>query len=486
MDFGALPPEINSARIYSGPGSRPLMQAAAAWQRLANELTATAASYSSVISGLTGDDWLGPSALSMAAAAVPYVAWMRATAASAEQAAAQAVAAANAYESAYAATVPPTVIAANRRTMLSLVKTNVFGQNTPAIATSEAQYGAMWAQDIVAMEGYAGASAAASQLPPFTPPPATTSGAGSLSDAAATAAQAVVPAAAATDVSLLPTLQSFLPPPFDAIPNPIEDLDVLVAAAVAVAAGSLGVSAAQPGRTSRHDVVDEAQKAPHCPAESDQTPAGAAGDGDLPEVGGRVTSPPQPPVAALTGYSANIGGLSVPHSWNLPPAVRQVAAMFPGATPMYMTGSSDGSYAGLAAAGLAGTGLAGLTARGGCQGSSTPAGSGGFGRHRSGRSYRPRWLRADPGCSRPGRSRRSRPGCHQARRPADARGPRGGRRVSHTWPTARFAARRGCQPCGDPGGDPRSDHHRGTAVPERQSIALRYGGRPLERVAVAR
>lgn len=68
MDFGALPPEINSARIYSGPGSRPLMQAAAAWQRLANELTATAASYSSVISGLTGDDWLGPSALSMAAA----------------------------------------------------------------------------------------------------------------------------------------------------------------------------------------------------------------------------------------------------------------------------------------------------------------------------------------------------------------------------------------------------------------------------------
>ncbi|REN98216.1 PPE domain-containing protein, partial [Mycobacterium tuberculosis] len=48
MDFGALPPEINSARIYSGPGSRPLMQAAAAWQRLANELTATAASYSSV------------------------------------------------------------------------------------------------------------------------------------------------------------------------------------------------------------------------------------------------------------------------------------------------------------------------------------------------------------------------------------------------------------------------------------------------------
>jgi PPE-repeat protein len=96
MDFGALPPEINSARIYSGPGSAPLIQAAAAWVRLANELNSTVASYSSVISGLTGDDRRGPSALSMAAAAAPYVAWMRATAAQAEQAAAQAVAAANA------------------------------------------------------------------------------------------------------------------------------------------------------------------------------------------------------------------------------------------------------------------------------------------------------------------------------------------------------------------------------------------------------
>ncbi len=53
--------------------------------------------------------------------------------------------------------------------------TNVFGREHPAIATSEAQYGEMWAQDIVAMEGYAGASAAASQCrrsPPRSGPPA--------------------------------------------------------------------------------------------------------------------------------------------------------------------------------------------------------------------------------------------------------------------------------------------------------------------------
>ncbi len=31
MDFGALPPEINSGRMYCGPGSGPMLAAAAAW-----------------------------------------------------------------------------------------------------------------------------------------------------------------------------------------------------------------------------------------------------------------------------------------------------------------------------------------------------------------------------------------------------------------------------------------------------------------------
>ena len=76
MDFGALPPEINSTRMYSGPGSGPLMAAATAWDELATELDSTAASYSSVISELTSEEWLGPSSASMAAAVAPYAAWM--------------------------------------------------------------------------------------------------------------------------------------------------------------------------------------------------------------------------------------------------------------------------------------------------------------------------------------------------------------------------------------------------------------------------
>ncbi|MGF2952258.1 PPE domain-containing protein, partial [Mycobacterium sp. THU-M116] len=45
FDFGALPPEINSARMYSGPGSAPMMTAASAWDALAAQLESYAAGY---------------------------------------------------------------------------------------------------------------------------------------------------------------------------------------------------------------------------------------------------------------------------------------------------------------------------------------------------------------------------------------------------------------------------------------------------------
>src|SRR5271168_77934 len=134
LDFGALPPEINSARTYAGPGSGSMITAAASWEGLAADLRSQAASYSSVVSGLTSGSWLGPASASMAAAAAPYAAWMNTTAAQAEQTAAQAQAAVSAYESAFSLTVPPTEITANRAQLASLVAANVLGQNTPAIA----------------------------------------------------------------------------------------------------------------------------------------------------------------------------------------------------------------------------------------------------------------------------------------------------------------------------------------------------------------
>ena len=173
MDFGALPPEINSGRMYAGAGPGPMLTAAATWDELADELSATASSYQSVVEGL-GNSWQGPSSTSMAAAVAPYVAWMNATAAQAEETATQARAAVAAYETAFAATVPPPVIVANRTLLMALIATNILGQNTPAIAATEAHYMQMWAQDAAAMYGYAGSASAATQLTPFTEPPQTT------------------------------------------------------------------------------------------------------------------------------------------------------------------------------------------------------------------------------------------------------------------------------------------------------------------------
>jgi PPE-repeat protein len=170
MDFGALPPEVNSAKMYAGPGPGSMLVAAAAWEGMAEELHSAASSGHAVVSALTGAAWLGQASVSMASATAPYLAWLSDTAALAEQTAAQLTVAASAFEAAFAATVPPPVIAANRALLLSLTATNVLGVNTPAIATVEAHYGEMWAQDAAAMYGYAGASAAASTLTPFTPP----------------------------------------------------------------------------------------------------------------------------------------------------------------------------------------------------------------------------------------------------------------------------------------------------------------------------
>ncbi|SNV62840.1 PPE family protein [Mycolicibacter terrae] len=178
MDFGALPPEINSARMYSGAGSAPLLGAASAWGALADELHSAAELYQSLISQVVDASWWGPSALAMLAAVGPYVSWMSSTATHAEQAAGYARAVVGAYEIAYAATVPPSEVAANRSLLSLLVATNLLVQNSSAIAATEAQYVEMWAQDAAVMYGYAGASRVASTVTPFETPPATTAATG--------------------------------------------------------------------------------------------------------------------------------------------------------------------------------------------------------------------------------------------------------------------------------------------------------------------
>jgi PPE-repeat protein len=173
MDYFALPPEINSGRIWTGPGSAPLVEASTAWGMLSQGLYSAATEFGSATSTLP---WTGPSAVAMRTAASRYTGWLTATAVQADTTAAQAASAAAAYEAARAGSVPPAVVAENRAELLLQIATNLLGQNTPTIMALEAEYAVMWAQDVEAMLGYQTASAASTgSLQPFSPTPQTTS-----------------------------------------------------------------------------------------------------------------------------------------------------------------------------------------------------------------------------------------------------------------------------------------------------------------------
>jgi PPE-repeat protein len=209
MSFMMFPPEVNSSLMYSGAGSGPLMAAASAWDELSADLEAAAASYQTVLAELTGTSWLGPTSDRMAAATTPYVDWLAGTAGQAAQTSAQARFAAAAYEGAFASTVPPAVIAANRALLAVLVATNFLGQNTPAIAATEAHYMEMWFQDGMTMDTYATVSQQAVVLPQQTPAPTPSDG-GTSANAAA-AAQSTANSASSTGTNLATALQNLFP-----------------------------------------------------------------------------------------------------------------------------------------------------------------------------------------------------------------------------------------------------------------------------------
>jgi PPE-repeat protein len=223
MDFGALAPEINSTRLYSGTGSASMWAAASAWSRLAAELNSAATGYEAVVDDLLSDIWIGVTAAAMAGSVEPYVAWLRAVAAQAEHSAGNARLAAAAYETALAAVVPPPQIAGNRSLLASLVSTNVLGQNTGAIAATEAEYGEMWSQDAIAMYQYAAAAAVATTLTPFGPPPETTTST-ALTEQAAAVTQATATAAGTSQSTLAQTVAE-VPGVLQALASPLATTD---------------------------------------------------------------------------------------------------------------------------------------------------------------------------------------------------------------------------------------------------------------------
>jgi PPE-repeat protein len=351
-EFAALPPEINSGLMYAGPGAGPLIAAGAAWDALADDLYLAAAAYGSVVSDVASW-WLGPSSVSMAAAAATYVSWISATAVQAQQTAAQAMAAVAAYEAAFVMTVPPPVIAANRALLLALVATNFFGQNTPAIMATEALYVEMWAQDAAAMYGYAGASSAASALTPFTTPLPTTNSPGLAGLAAAvtqaagtsagTGAQTVSPLSSAAVPGALQGLASTLSSSSSST-SPLSSLTTLTSSTAVTSETSMVSGAASSASmfTSGASLLGSAGPlmnafgpATGTFAQSFQMSGSAmstgvgSGAGALssPGIGGTA-------VSATAGRAASLGALSVPQGWtSAAPAFSHVASALPAGGP---------------------------------------------------------------------------------------------------------------------------------------------------------
>ncbi|OOK78587.1 PPE family protein [Mycobacterium kansasii] len=60
MNYSVLPPEINSSRMFAGAGAAPMLDAAAAWAGLAEELSSAASSFGSLTSGWLPRHGRGP------------------------------------------------------------------------------------------------------------------------------------------------------------------------------------------------------------------------------------------------------------------------------------------------------------------------------------------------------------------------------------------------------------------------------------------
>ncbi|WP_231982100.1 PPE family protein [Mycobacterium sp. E2327] len=302
-----------------------MLAAATAWEKLAADLYSTASSYAAVVSGLTSDGWQGPASASMAAAAETYVTWLGTAASQAGQAANQAHAAAAAFEAAFAATVPPPLIAANRAELATLVATNFLGINTAAIMATETQYAEMWAQDAAAMNSYAASSAAAATLTPFTAPRQNTNpaGVGTQSAAVSNSAGSTLPSIDTIVQLIADDINNALAP--DHINSGISAFATIPSIILAAASlfSSSGTSAVDSTAAALTDV--------------------SAGLGQVASTLGSVGSAFGPvqlggSVSAEMGRAAGLGALSVPQRWG---TLTSAASSSPNALPVNLVSETD-------------------------------------------------------------------------------------------------------------------------------------------------
>ncbi|MGO9286459.1 MAG: PPE family protein [Mycobacterium sp.] len=383
MSFSLIPPEINSALMYSGAGSGPLLEAAAAWDGLAGDLEATATQYQTAVTNLTTGPWLGASSARMASATAPYIAWLQSTAATAAQTGTQAKAAAAAYQTAYASMVPPPEIAANRAELATLVANNFLGQNTGAIATNEANYLDMWIQDALGMDTYQMNSQAATALPAQAAAPQVASGA--VPAAAAAPADTAGDALGVALINAVADLFGFKGTALGSLGGFDAWLPVTVSAIAANPTGALlpvqvtyymGMLSSTPARMFMSSGGGSA-------ASSGTGTLASMSDSMLGSVGKLVDSKAESIFGGVGGQlqkwgsgiqaslasAMHAGGLSVPHSWHTGVSGAEMARAAPGlpatsvAAPSLMHGLPSSPFSQGLMGALAGRGMTSLGSR---------------------------------------------------------------------------------------------------------------------------
>lgn len=169
MFYGALPPEVNTARLMAGAGEAPMFQAAAGWETLAISLETQAEELAASLVSLQSS-WQGSASQQAVDATTPMVVWLRTTALQAQKRAMQAIAQANAYMMAAITTPPIPEIEMNHVTHGVLEATNFLGVNAVPIGVNESDYFVrMWNQAAAVMEGYQAETSMNTVFEPIAP-----------------------------------------------------------------------------------------------------------------------------------------------------------------------------------------------------------------------------------------------------------------------------------------------------------------------------